>query len=270
MAGELEGQVAVISGGGRGFGRAIAEEYARQGAAVAVTARTQSQLDETVAAIEAAGGRAIAVQCDVTSREDVARVKRETEAAFGPVTTVVSNAGVPWPFGPIWEADPDRYWEAQAIHVRGALLHMTTFVPSMIENGGGRIVVVSSNASQRVGTYVSAYSVAKHTQNRLVEHLAAEAREHNIFTWAINPGFVVTELADLTVTDPAAQKYLSAFVGRIEQARANEDPSIGLQRCADLCVSLASGKCDALTGRFLTPEDDLEALVREASAATTA
>jgi NAD(P)-dependent dehydrogenase (short-subunit alcohol dehydrogenase family) len=115
-----------------------------------------------------------------------------------------------------------------------------------------------------VGPYVSAYSVAKNTQNRLVEHLAAEAAEHNIYTWAIQPGFVVTELADLTVNDPAAQKYLSGFVGRIEEARAGEDPQVGLQRCADLCVELASGRCDALSGRFLTPEDDLAAMVKRA------
>ena len=149
MAGELEGQVAVVSGGGRGFGRAIAEEFARQGAAVAVTSRTKAQLDETVAAIEAAGGRAIAVAGDVTSREDVARTKRETEAAFGPVTTVVSNAGVPWPFGPIWEADPDRYWEAQAIHVRGALLHMTTFVPDMIVSMSWHSAMAAAMATRR-------------------------------------------------------------------------------------------------------------------------
>ncbi len=267
MPGELEGQVAVVSGGGRGFGRAIAEEFARQGAAVAVTSRTKAQLDEVVAAIEAAGGRAMAIAGDVTSREDVARAKKETEAAFGPVTTVISNAGVPWPFGPIAEVDPDQWWEAQAIHVRGAMLHMNTFVPGMIKNGGGRIVVVSSNASQRVGPFVSAYAVAKHTQNRLVEHLAAEAGEHNVFTWAIQPGFVVTELADMTRNDPAAQKYLSGFVDRIEEARANEDPSVGLQRCADLCRELASGRCDALSGRFLTPEDDLAALVKAAAGA---
>jgi 3-oxoacyl-[acyl-carrier protein] reductase len=267
MAGEFDGQVALVTGGGRGFGRAIAEEFARQGAAVAVTSRTKSQLDETVAAIEAAGGKALAVPGDVTNRDDVVRTKREIEAALGPVNTVVSNAGVPWPFGPLWEVDPDRWWEAQAIHVRGAMLHMNTYVPGMIEQGGGRIIVVSSNASQHVGPYVSAYAVAKHTQNRLVEHLAAEAGEHNIFTWAIQPGFVVTELADLTSSDPAAQKYLSGFVGRIEEARANEDPQVGLQRCADLCVELASGRCDPISGRFLTPEDDLASLVKQAATA---
>jgi 3-oxoacyl-[acyl-carrier protein] reductase len=266
MANELAGQVAIVTGAGSGFGQAIAEGLAAAGASVAVTGRRQAQIDETVARIEAAGGRALAIAGDVSVREDVERTKRETEAAFGPVTTVVHNAGVPWPFGPIWEVDPDEWWAAQGIHVRGAFLYMNTFVPDMIERGGGRIIVITSGASQRVRPYSSSYNVAKSTQNRLVEHLAAEAGQHNICTWALHPGGVYTGISVLTQADPAAQKYLPDFVDRLEHQKHEDDPRIGLDRCAEICVMLASGRGDALSGRYLDPSWDLDAMVAEAKA----
>ncbi len=268
VANELDGQVVVITGGGHGFGRAIAEGMAAAGAAVALTARTASNLEETVAAIEAAGGRAIAIAGDVSKREDVERVKRETEAQLGPVTTVVHNAGVPWPFGPVWEVDPDEWWDAQGIHVRGAFLYMNAFVPDMIERGGGRVIIISSTASQRVGKYLSGYCVAKHTQNRLVEHLAAEGAEHGIYTWALHPGSVYTGISVLTQNDPMAQKYLPEFVDRLETQKGTDDPSIGLTRCADVCVQLASGAADSLSGSYLQPDWDIDAMIKEAAQAS--
>src|ERR1700719_2767792 len=110
MAKELEGQVATITGGGGGFGRAIALRFAAEGAAVTVTSRTKGQLDETVAQIASAGGRGLAIAGDATNRADVARVVAETEREFGGVSIMVNNAGVPGPFGPIGVMDPDDWW----------------------------------------------------------------------------------------------------------------------------------------------------------------
>jgi len=267
MTDELSGQVAVVTGGGRGFGRAIAQGFAAAGAAVTVTARTKPQLDETVALIESAGGRALAVAGDVTERADVERVRRETEARFGPATIVVHNAGVPWPFGPTWEVEPERWWEAQSVHVYGAMLYIKTFVPAMIERGGGRVIIVASGAGRGVRPYLSGYGVAKSTQIRLASFLAEEGRQHGVYAFSITPGNVLTELSELTMADPMAQKYLPDFVGNLSRRKAaHEDGSEGLRRCAELCVALASGRCDPLSGRYLTPEDDLEALLREAAA----
>ncbi len=203
---ELAGQVAVVTGGGRGFGRAIAVALAEAGAAVGVTARTLAQLDETVDAIKNVGGSALAIRGDVRVRHDVEVARREIEDAFGPVTLAVSNAGVSWPFGPLSVADPDRWWEAHAIHLRGALNCITTFVPGMIERREGRVIVVSSGSATRIRPNHSGYSVPKNAQNRLVEHLAEEARSHDVFAWSITPGEVVTELAETTMGDPDAQK----------------------------------------------------------------
>jgi NAD(P)-dependent dehydrogenase (short-subunit alcohol dehydrogenase family) len=267
MAGELTGQVAVVTGAGRGFGRAIAERLAAEGAAVTVTARSQSQLADVVASIERAGGKAIAVPADVTSRSDVDKVKRETEARLGPVSILVHNAGVPWPFGPIWEVDPDEWWAAQEVHVRGAMLYMSAFLPGMIERHNGRVVIVASTAGTAARPYLSGYATAKATQIRLVEHLALEGKQHGVYAWSIQPGSVFTGISELTIADPAAQKYLPEFVNRLHNQRANDDPNVGLSRCGEMVYDLASGRCDVLSGRYLTPQDDFAALVRSASAA---
>jgi NAD(P)-dependent dehydrogenase (short-subunit alcohol dehydrogenase family) len=177
---------------------------------------------------------------------------------------VVHNAGVPWPFGPVWHVDPDRWWEAQAVHVRGAMLYLNTFVPPMIENGGGRAIVISSAASQGVRPNLSGYAVAKYAQNRLVEHLAEEGRPYNVFAWALHPGSVFTGISVETISDPDAQKYLPGFVERLHNQREDDDPSIGFKACANYCVALASGRGDALSGRYLEPAWDLDEMVRSA------
>ena len=264
----LDGQVAVVTGGGRGFGRAIAEGLAAAGAAVTVTARSRSELQDTVAAIEQAGGAALAIAGDVTNRQDIERVQRETEARLGPVTLLVHSAAVPWPFGPVWHVDPERWWQAQAVHVLGAMLCIKAFVPGMVERGRGRMIIVASAAGTVARPNLSGYATGKATQIRLVEHLALEGKEHSVYAFVIHPGDVVTNLSELTMADPDAQKYLPSFVANLTRRKAaGEDPLPGLKRCAAMCVELASGRCDALSGRYLRPEDDLERLARAAELA---
>jgi NAD(P)-dependent dehydrogenase (short-subunit alcohol dehydrogenase family) len=253
---DLAGQTAIVTGAGRGIGRAIAEALAEAGAAVALTSRTQHELDATVAQIRERGGRALAIAGDVTNCADVERVRDETEATFGPASILVHSAGVLEPFGPTWAVGVEDWWDTHAVHVRGALLYANALVPRMVEDGGGRFMVISSSASQRVDAYISAYNVAKAAQNRLVAHLAAEGRAHGIFAWAIDPGFVITRLTEQVIDSPAAREYIPRFVSDVEQRRCNEDPSVGLQRCAAFCVELASGRGDALSGSYLSPEAD--------------
>ena len=262
MADKLAGQIAVVTGAGRGFGRAIASSLAAAGASVVVTARSEDQLASTVEEITSAGGRAVAVAGDVTSRADVERVKRITKEQYGDATIVVHNAGVPWPFGPVWHVDPDEWWDAQAVHVRGAMLYLNAFVPDMIENGGGRAIVISSTASQAVRPNLSGYAVAKYAQNRLVEHLAAEGAPYNIRAWAVHPGSVITGISHETLSSPDAQKYLPDFLTRLRRQQAEDDPSVGLTACGDFCVRLAAGEGDALSGMYLEPTWDLAELAK--------
>jgi len=257
MAGELKGQVAIVTGAGRGFGRAIAMGLAAQGAAVTITARTAEELARVVAEIEAAGGRAHAVAADVTNRADVARVVRETRERLGPITLVVSNAGVPDPFGPLWAIDPDRWWEAQAVHIRAPVLFMREVLPAMVEARSGRFILVSAIATRIVARNLSAYCVGKAAQVRLARQAAHEVREHNVSIFAIDPGFVFTALAEQTMNSPDAQRWLPGMVERLRARKDSPDDSRDLARCAQRCVDLASGRYDALSGNYFELDDDL-------------
>ncbi len=263
MSGELNGKIAIVTGAGRGFGRAIALRLAAEGAAVTVTARTRTQIESTAVEIESAGGRALAVAGDVTRRGDVARIVQAATEAFGPATLLVSNAGLPGPFGPIGVVDPDEWWASQAVHVRAPLLFASAVLPGMRRGGGGRIIIVASRGGTEVAPSLSAYCVGKATQIRLTQHLAAEGREHGVVAFAIEPGTVITDMAEHTMASPDAQKWLPHMIESLKQIKAQTDSTQGLARCATMCVKLASGCYDALSGRYLTPDDDFDALLRQ-------
>jgi NAD(P)-dependent dehydrogenase (short-subunit alcohol dehydrogenase family) len=258
----LDGQVAIVTGAGRGFGRAIAARLAAAGAAVAVTARTVAQLDETVTQIEAAGGKAFAITADVANREDVARVARRAVERFGPITLVVSNAGVPDPFGPLWTIDPDRWWEAQAVHIRAPMLFLRELLPQMVVARAGRVILVSAIAARVIGKSLSAYCVGKNAQVRLAQLAAHETKEHGVSVFSLDPGFVFTAIADQTMNSPDAQQWLPGMVKRLRERKDAPGGDRDLARCAQRCVDLASGRFDALSGSYMELDDDLEAWLR--------
>ena len=263
MPDELKDRVAIVTGGGRGFGRAIAQRFAEEGAAVTVTARTQTQLDETVGLIEEQGGRALAVSGDVTRPEDVKRVVAETVDKFGPVSLLVNNAGIPDPFGPIGMIDPDRWWAAQEIHIRAPFLYISAVLPAMMERRQGRIINISAVGGRRVAPNLSAYCVGKAAQIRLTELLAAEVEEYGLSVFAIDPGFVITALAEQTMNSPDAQRWLPEMVARLKSRKKNSEGADDLARCQQRCVDLASGRFDALSGKYMELDDDLDDMVLE-------
>lgn len=258
----MKDEVVLITGGGRGFGEAIARRFASEGAAVAVLSRNRAQLDEVVAKIEAEGGRAFAVIADVTAPAEVDRAVGEVEAALGPITVFINNAGVPGPFGPLWEVDVEEWWRAQQVHIRAPMLFLHRILPGMIARNRGRTVIVSAIASRMVAPYLNAYCTGKIAQNRIVAEAAAELKDTAVKIFAIDPGFVFTALANETMTSPAAQKWLPGMVGRLEQASEKSDDS-DLARCAQRCFDLASGRYDALSGSYTELPDDLDAMLRD-------
>ncbi len=262
MTGILQSQVALVTGGGRGFGKAIAMKFASEGAAVAITSRTRAELEQTAAEIAAAGGRALAVAADVTRPEDVSRVVRETRERFGPVTLLVNNAGIPGPFAPLWAADPAEWWFAQEVHIRAPFLFLREILPSMIEQRAGRVIVVSAMGSHRLDPSMSAYCLGKCAQNRLVKLAASETREFGISVFAVDPGFAITEMAEITMRDPGAQRWKPEMIERLKERKAAPDPLADLERCARRCLELASGRYDELTGSYSELEDDLDEMLR--------
>ena len=265
--GSLQGQIAMVTGAGRGFGRAIAERLAGEGAAVALLSRSLAQLDEVAGAIRGKGGQAIGVRCDVTDPASVSHAVGKTEEVLGPIDLLISNAGVPGPFGPIWQVDADEWWRAQAVHVRAPMLFMQAVLPGMIARGRGRVICISAKAARIVAPYMSAYCTGKIAQNRIVAEAAAELVGSAVAAFAIDPGFAFTALARETLEDTAAQKYLGGMMGRLREREADPASAQDLALCAQRVVDLASGRYDALSGGYFEPGDDLDAKLAEGAPA---
>ncbi|HKB19823.1 MAG TPA: SDR family NAD(P)-dependent oxidoreductase [Gaiellaceae bacterium] len=222
---------ALVTGGGRGIGAGIARELAEDGWSVVVAARTSDQIDAVAGEID---GRAIEV--DVSDRESVERMF----AAVGEVELLVANAGISGPNGATWEIDPDAWWHVQEINVLGVHLCCRTVIPGMFERGSGRIVITASGAAYLPGSSSTAYPTSKAAVARYGETLANELRGR-IPVFFFSPGLVKTAMTghwgdDLPWTPP--------------------------ELAPQLVRVLASGRADALAGRYIHAEhDDVEDLI---------
>jgi NAD(P)-dependent dehydrogenase (short-subunit alcohol dehydrogenase family) len=242
----LQGQTAVVTGGGRGLGLAFAKALASAGASVAIVARSGDELREAAAAI---GGGVRAFPADVT---DTAAV-RSVLADIGPVDLLVNNAGVLGPIGPFWEAEFDGWWRAMEVNVRGALLCAHLVMPAMIARRRGRIINVVTGAFP--APYLSPYMSSKTALLRATECLAAEAKPHGVALFSIAPGTVRTDMSMHSVHSAEGRKWIPWF-----RRIFDEGLDLAPERPAQLVLELASGEMDALSGLFLTPFDDLHAL----------
>jgi NAD(P)-dependent dehydrogenase (short-subunit alcohol dehydrogenase family) len=263
MARALEGQVAIVTGAGRGIGRGIALRFAAEGAAVALTSRNKAQLDQVLAQIEVAGGRGLAVAGDATERADAERVARSTVEKLGGVTLLVNNAGLAGPYGPVGVVDPDAWWAAQKVHILAPLLFMTAVLPGMVERRAGRVINISSPRCHMLTANLSAYSLGKTAQNRLADLVANEVKDRGVKTFALDPGSIMTEMAGETMASPDAQRWVPKMVERLHELKGTQSPDDGMEWCTDRCVGFASGRYDALSGRYVDRTDDPEEILRK-------
>lgn len=255
---------ALVTGAGRGIGRAIAERLAAEGASVALLARTHSDVDSVAAGIIARGGTAMAVAADVTDPRSVSTALDAARARFGPIRLVVNNAGTPGPYGPIGIADPLTWWESQKLHQLGPLLVMTEVIPHMQQVGGGRIINIVSSAGIRPVPHLSAYAVGKCAAIRLTETVDLEQRASGIRAFALQPGTIVTDMAHSTMSSPEAARWIPEGVAMLK-GRTAQESAADLARCMDVVAALTAGRYDALSGRYLDINWDLDALENEAA-----
>jgi len=262
---QLQGQLAIVTGAGRGFGKAIAARLAAEGAAVTLTSRNKAELDAAVREIESKGGRAFAVAGDVAKPADVEGVVKSAERHFGPTTLLVNNAGLSGPYGPIGIVDRDAWWGAMQIHILAPFLYFSAVMPGMRKRKAGRIITIASLGGHTITKHLSAYCVGKGAQIKLAQEAAAEGKDFGISSFAIEPGTVMTPMAYSTIKAPDAEKWFAGGVAYLKElARTNPDPEPGYKICTDMCVKLASGKYDELSGWYIEPKDDFDALLARA------
>lgn len=255
--------VVLITGGGRGLGRAFALALAQTGAQVAVTARSEPEVAQTAALIEQAGGRALALPADVTDQHAVARVVAAVERQLGPIEVLINNAGRFQALGPVAQVDPDDWWREVEINLRGPFLCARAVLPGMMARGHGRILNIASGAGLEGIETISAYGVSKTALIRFTETLAIETQPYGVAVLAVGPGTVRTPLSDYAATSPQVRER-APMVQQWFQQLFEEGLDTPIEQAVDLVVALASGRADALSGCFLDVDDDLEALLAQA------
>ena len=247
MAGEkrLEGKVAVITGGGRGIGQAIARAYAAEGASLMLAARTDSELQQTAHQIrEAHGGAVRTVIADVRVREQVENTVAEAEDHFGRIDVMVNNAGNTGQIGPLWELDPERWANVISVHVLGTYYGCRAVIPGMLERGAGRIV----NMAGVGGPNDTSYDAAKTAIINMTENLSVELAGTGITVNAISPGSIHTRMWE-EVRDMALAAGDMALYEKGVQVTSGGGASI--ERAAQLAVLLGSDECGGLSGRLI-------------------
>lgn len=254
MAAGRDEQVVVVTGAGRGIGRAVALGFAKTGGKVAVLARTRTEVNETAVLVERSGGSARPFALDVTDETTVPTVMSQIESVLGPIDVLVNNAGQVGPIGPFVQSDPVEWWRVLDTNLRGTMLCTRAVLPGMIRRHRGRIINIASSALPL--PYLSAYVTSKTALLRLTETIAAEVRAHGISLFAVGPGTTRTAMSERSLYSEEGRRWIPWF-GRIFEEKLD----VPIERPAQFVVDLASGRADALSGRFLTIFDNVDALL---------
>jgi NAD(P)-dependent dehydrogenase (short-subunit alcohol dehydrogenase family) len=213
---KLKDKVAIITGGGRGIGKAIAMHYAREGAKLALCARTSAELDQTVNELRGMKAEAEGWTCDVSLEEPVREFAAAAHEKFGRIDILVNNAGVMTRPAPMTELDVKKWDYTIAVNLRGPFLITRAVLPIMMKQKAGSIINVSSMIGRGAYANFLAYATSKWGLEGFSQTLAAEARSSNIRVNSVEPGYVATKLTGYSGSKPESVTEVFVFLASDE------------------------------------------------------
>jgi 3-oxoacyl-[acyl-carrier protein] reductase len=248
--GLFTGQVAWVTGAGRGIGRATALLLAEQGAKVALVSRTQRELDAVQAEVRARGGKAITSLLDVSNWDMVEWMARQIEAALGPIDMLINNAGLLQPLGKLWETKPEQAGQLFDANLSGAYYGMRAVLPGMVQRGRGVIVNVSSGAATSVAPGWAVYAASKAGLDHLTRNAALDLADTTVRVYALHPGLVETQMQQTLRTASTNRLPAERRQFFIDQQAAGkvQDPIVPARTIAWLC----STQCDLDNGAVVS------------------
>ena len=245
---QLKDKVALITGAGRGIGRAIAIAYAREGAQLALAARSLDELEETAQAAESLGAATCIIGVDVTDRAAVDEMARRSLARFGRLDILVNNAGIVGPVGALEDNDVESWIRTIQVNLVGTYLCCRAVIPALAAAGGGKIINLSGSGSTSAPYHLSAYGSSKAAIIRLTEILSLELADKNIQVNALGPGSIHTRMWE-EITDRAQAAGDTELYEFGQQVTGGGGASI--ERAAELAVWLAGQASGDLSGRLV-------------------
>jgi 3-oxoacyl-[acyl-carrier protein] reductase len=243
--------VALVTGAGRGIGRAAAAALAREGARVAVTARSQDELDSLVAEIRAAGGQALSLMADLSDRAAPPAVLRKVGEAWGPVEIMVNNAGIGSSQDPRPLVDyDDAFWDLTfAVNVTAPYLFTKLVLPGMIERRWGRVINIASINAKMASLHSAAYTASKHALAGMTKVAALEVAPYGVTVNAVCPGVVRSRMNDKRLEYDA--KRLGVSFRQLETEASPLARRLEPDEIAPLVVFLAGDASRAINGQTI-------------------